>query len=310
MLRYDLVAWVFRKWLALVWLVAFSSFGVQNAALIGSQGVLPVTLYLSRMREAFRSGGVLAAPSFLWLNSSDAIIQIVWIVGAMCSILAFFGVFWRGALMLAFLLYLSLLNNSQEFLSYQWDILLVETGFLAVFLGYSRTIVWLFRWLLFRLMFLSGAVKLLSGDPSWRSGTALLVHFQTQPIPSPVAWYAHQLPAWFLIGSCFLTLAIELVMPFFGLGPRRMRVFALPWLIGLQVLIMITGNYAFFNWLAMGLCLFLLDDAMLARWVPGGWRERASRATDTFCRLVRGQRLHYPRHWLLQCSACCSRYRR
>jgi predicted DCC family thiol-disulfide oxidoreductase YuxK len=276
-LRYDLVAWLFRKWLALVWLTAFLSFGVQSGALIGSEGVLPATQYLARVHDFLGARSLYAAPSLFWLNSSDAAIRAAWIAGAVSAVLAFFGLFWRAALFAAFLLYLSLLNTSQEFLSYQWDILLLETGFLAVFLGYSGAIVWLFRWLLFRLMFLSGAVKLLSGDPTWRSGAALLVHFQTQPIPTPLAWYAHQLPAWLLISSCFLVLAIELAISFFALGPRRMRQFALPWIVALQLLIVITGNYAFFNWLAIGLCLFLLDDAALERWIPARWRDRASR---------------------------------
>ena len=165
----------------------------------------------------------LAAPTVFWLNSSDSAIQGACIAGMICALLAFFGVFWRGALFGAFVLYLSLMNVSQEFLSYQWDILLLETGFLAIFLGYSRAIVWLFRWLLFRLMFLSGAVKLLSGDETWRNLTALMVHYQTQPIPTPLAWYAHQAPAWFQKLSCAVVFFVELAIPFLVLGPRRFR---------------------------------------------------------------------------------------
>ena len=95
------------------------------------------------------------------------------------------------------ILYLSLVTAGQVFMGYQWDALLLEAGFLAIFLGSSPLILWLFRWLLFRLMFLSGAVKLLSGDVSWRSFTALPVHYQTQPLPTPLAWYFYQLPGWF-----------------------------------------------------------------------------------------------------------------
>ena len=191
---------------------------------------------------------------------------------------ALFDIFWRAALFLAFLLYLSLMHASQEFLSFQWDILLLETGFLAVFLGYSRTIVWLFRFLLFRLMFLSGAVKLLSGDPTWRSLDALLVHYQTQPIPTPLAWYAHQLPDWVQRASCFGVFFIELAMALLVLGPRRLRKFALPWLVGLQVLILLTGNYAFFNLLALALCLFLMDNSVLSHIMPASWMRAATRA--------------------------------
>ncbi|HYP08251.1 MAG TPA: lipase maturation factor family protein, partial [Bryobacteraceae bacterium] len=166
------------------------------------------------------------------------------------------------------LLYLSIVNVGQDFYSFQWDMLLLETGLLAVLLGYSSVIVWMFRWLLFRLMFLSGAVKLLSGDATWSSLGALSVHYQTQPIPTPLAWYAHQLPASLQRASTGIVLFIELIIPFLVLGPRRLRIFAALWLIGLQVLIMLTGNYAFFNWLTLALCLFLFDDMSLRRFFP------------------------------------------
>jgi hypothetical protein len=138
--------------------------------------------------------------------------------------------------------------------------LLLEAGFLAIFLGYSRAIVWLFRWLLFRLMFLSGAVKLLSGDRTWRELTALDFHYQTQPLPTPIAWYMQQLPGWFQRLSVGMVFAIELVVPFLIFAPRRLRLFAAACLVLLQILILLTGNYAFFNLLALALCLFLLED--------------------------------------------------
>ena len=122
------------------------------------------------------------------------------------------GLFWRGALLVTFVCYFRSLNASQEFL-YTSGTSCCSTGFLALFLGHSRVVVWLFRWLLFRLMFLSGAVKLLSGDPTWHSLTALTVHFQTQPIPTPVAWYVHQLPHMVLKSSCLL-LVVELLVAF------------------------------------------------------------------------------------------------
>jgi lipase maturation factor 1 len=265
---YRLVEWVFGGVLSLIFVIAFLSFGTQAPGLIGSQGVLPVSAYLQRAHEYLGSKAYFALPTLLWLNSSDAAIRAVWLAGALCSLVALFGVFRRAALFAAWILYLSLLSGSQEFLSFQWDILLLETGLLAVFIGYSRVIVWMFRWLLFRLMFLSGAVKLLSGDPTWSTLHAMSVHFQTQPIPTPLAWYAHQLPEWAQRASTGMVLLIELLLPLCVLGPRRVRLFAAPWLIGLQVLILLTGNYAFFNWLTLALCLFLFNDASLARFVP------------------------------------------
>ena len=281
-LRFRIIQSIFVTLLGAVYFAAFVSLGIQAPGLIGSHGVEPVALYFQRIRTLLGDSGWHAAPSLFWLGTSDAFIQGVWLCGAVCSLLAILGVFSRGALLVAFVCYLSLLNGSQEFLSFQWDILLLEAGFLSLFLGYSRIVVWLFRWLLFRLMFLSGAVKLLSGDPEWHNLTALNVHFQTQPIPTPVAWYVHQLPASVLRASCFLVLFIELLIPWLALGPRRIRLYAAPWLIGLQIMIMVTGNYAFFNWLALALCIFLFDDAQLERIVPVRCRERANRARRVF----------------------------
>ncbi len=267
-LRYRAVEWIFLRLLAAIYLIAFASFGMQSAGLIGSQGILPASQYLERVFEAVGSAGFRFAPTLLWLNSSDAAIQCVWIAGVVCALLMMAGVFKRAVLVGAFLLYLSLVSASQEFLSYQWDFLLLETGFLAIFLGYSRSVIWLFRWLLFRLMFFSGAVKLLSGDTTWRDLTALTFHYQTQPLPTPLAWYAQQLPLWFQKLSCAGVFVVELVIPLLILAPRRVRLFALPWFVSLQLLIMLTGNYAFFNLLALSLCVFLLDDAMLRRILP------------------------------------------
>jgi predicted DCC family thiol-disulfide oxidoreductase YuxK len=267
-LEYDRLTWVFQRVLALIWLVAFVSFGVQAMGLVGSRGVLPLQQFFARAEEALGAGAWLAVPSVLWWNSSDVAIQAVWIAGAISALLAFFSRFTRVALFVSWALYLSLVSASQDFLSFQWDILLLETGFLSVFAGYSRLIVWLYRWLLFRLMLLSGAVKLLSGDPTWSGLKAMSVHFQTQPIPTPLAWYAHQLPQWFHQFSTGAVFFMELVIPLLILGPRRARRFAAPWLVGLQVLILLTGNYAFFNWLTLALCLFLFDDELVRRGTP------------------------------------------
>jgi hypothetical protein len=123
--------------------------------------------------------------------------------------------------------------------------------------------------LLFKLMFLSGCVKLLSGDPTWRQLTALTFHYQTQPLPTWIGWYAHQAPIWFQKLSCALTLAIEIVAPFLIFTPRRLRFAGGVLLVGLQLLILLTGNYTFFNGLTLALCLLLLDDFAVARIIPG-----------------------------------------
>src|SRR4029079_18842775 len=150
-------------------------------------------------------------------------------------------------LILLFILYLSFSAAGQDFLSFQWDSLLLEAGFLAIFLGRTRIIPWMFRWLAFRLMFLSGAVKLISQDKTWRNLSALSFHYHTQPLPTVLAWYADKLPPWFQHASTAMALVTELAIPFLIFMPRRIRMFGAWSLIALQVLIFLTGNYTFFN---------------------------------------------------------------
>jgi hypothetical protein len=173
--------------------------------------------------------------------------------------------------------YLSLFTVCRLFLCYQWDILLLEAGFLALFLAPaelaprfppatapSSLSVWLLWWLLFRLMFWSGVVKLRSGDAAWRSLMALKYHYETQPLPTRVAWHAQQLPVSFHRFSVVIVLAIELIGPFLIPAPPPWRHAVGGLFVFLMVLIQLTGNYAFFNLLGIALSLLLFDDAALA----------------------------------------------
>jgi hypothetical protein len=154
-------------------------------------------------------------------------------------------------------------------MGFQWDLLLLEAGFLALLLSMAtKPGIWLLRWLLFRFMFLSGAVKLLSGDPTWANLSALSYYFQTEPLPTPLAWYVHHLPHAVLTAATVATLFIELILPFLIFFPRRLRFVAAFGIVLLQVVILLTGNYAFFNLLTMALCLVLFDDAALRRALP------------------------------------------
>ena len=195
---YVRVQWLFWKVLGAIYCAAFLSLAIQITGLVGSKGILPAGAYLSRISEAVGSSRYWNFPTVFWLTgSSDLALVLACAAGAMFSILLIAGFLQRISSIVCYLLYLSLTTVGQDFLSFQWDILLLETGFLAIFLGFSPLIVWLFRWLLFRLMLLSGAVKLLSGDAAWRSLAALNFHYYTQPLPTPLAWYMQQLPGWF-----------------------------------------------------------------------------------------------------------------
>jgi len=266
--RFALTQWIFVRMLAVIYAIAFGSLIGQVKGLLGARGILPLVDYLKAVAEGAGALRFVSVPTVFWLNASDpALVGVCW-AGLAIAAMVLVGFFERLGLAILFVLYLSLSSAGQEFLSFQWDALLIETGFLAIFLGQSRVVVWLFRWLLFRLMFLSGAVKLLSHDPAWRNLTAMTYHYWTQPLPNPVAWYAAQSPIWFQKMSTGMVLGIELVIPFLIFAPRRIRIFAAGCLLGVQVLIFLTGNYTFFNLLAMALCVFLFDDRDFSRADP------------------------------------------
>jgi predicted DCC family thiol-disulfide oxidoreductase YuxK len=273
---YHVTSWLFLRLLGAIYLVAFASFGVQADGLIGSRGILPVTDFLRGVHDYLGASAYWNVPTLLWLNSGDVYLRVIWIAGVCLSLLLLCGVNVRGVRLGLFVLYLSLDTAGQVFMTYQWDALLLEAGFLAVFLGPEVVIARLFRWLLCRLMFLSGAVKLLSGDPTWRNFTALPVHYQTQPLPTPLAWYFYQFPQWFQRVSVGFLFFVELGVPLLVLAPRRIRFFAAFAIVLLQVLILLSGNYAFFNFLTIALCLFAFDDTALGKVLPKRILERLS----------------------------------
>lgn len=277
--QYFIARRVFLFALGLIYAVAFFSYGVQVQGLNGSRGILPAASFLAavgpRLEHPF-----LSLPSLFWINSSDLFLSGVCYTGVVLGLLlaAGWGSFFVSAAL--WFLYLSLFSVGQIFLGYQWDILLLEAGFLAIFLtplggspgkaGQTRPstfVLWMFRWLLFRLMLQSGMVKLLSGDPSWRDGSAMSYHYWSQPLPNPLSYWASLLPAWFQRESTFLMFVIELGLPFFIFFPSPIRRLAAFGLIGFQLLLMATGNYGFFNLLTIALCLLLIADHYWPAWL-------------------------------------------
>jgi len=267
--RHDLVSFLFLRLLGLIYLSAFVSFGVQAQGLIGSHGILPLHDLVNSLGSRLGAERYFVMPMVFWWNASDAAIQTVCWSGAGLSLLLTFNVLTRTSLCLLYVLYLSLLYGGQVFMSFQWDTFLLEAGFLALLLSFARAQgIWLLRWLLFRFMFMSGMVKLLSADPNWWNLSALSYHFLTQPLPTPLAWGAAQLPQAALkcaTGSLFF---IELILPFLIFCPRRLRFLAAFGILLLQTCILLTGNYNWFNLQTMLLCLFLFDDAALQKILP------------------------------------------
>jgi predicted DCC family thiol-disulfide oxidoreductase YuxK len=264
--RFELISWLFLRAIGLIYLTAFVSFGVQALGLIGSHGILPLPEFADAVRSQLGSASYSRVPMVFWLDQSDFAIQVACWAGAALSLLLILDVIPRLSLLFLYALYLSLFYAGQEFMGFQWDLLLLETGFLALLLSMAtKPGIWLLRWMLFRFMFLSGAVKLLSGDPTWANLSALSYYFQTEPLPTPLAWYVHHLPHAVLTVATAATLFIELILPFLIFFQRRLRFVAAFGILFLQVVILLTGNYAFFNLLTMALCLVLFDDAALRR---------------------------------------------
>ncbi len=277
-----LSVWVFLRLLGFIYLCAFLSLAVQIRGLIGSGGILPANEFFAK-RKRFGLGSFHRDPTIFWINSSDGFLVVTSWIGVALSVLLLIGFAPMPILTLLWILYLSLFTVGRIFLGYQWDVLLLEAGFLAIFLaplelgphfpprtGSSPIILWLLWWLLFRLMFSSGMVKLNSGDRAWRNLTALCVHYVTQPLPTPIAWQAHQLPVRFHKFATMVMFGIELGAPILIVGPQWAKSLAAALFIFLMILIELTGNYAFFNLLAVALSVLLLDDKTLAtifRWL-------------------------------------------
>jgi predicted DCC family thiol-disulfide oxidoreductase YuxK len=294
---YGLSSWLFLRLLGLAYLAAFWSLGSQVIGLVGHNGILPADAYMSAARQWADANHLDALnrgfwmPTLFWWGTSDTVLKGACIAGAALASMLIAGIAPAAVLPLLWFLYLSLSAVCRDFLEFQWDMLLLETGLLAIVIAPltwwaradraadpPRLARWLLWWLLFRLTLGSGIVKLASGDPTWRGLTALIFHYETQPLPTPVAWYAHQLPVWFQKASTAVVLAIELLTPWLIPTPRRLRTAACLTMISLQVLIALTGNYAFFNLLTIALCILLLDDETLrrgARAWPWTWPQRS-----------------------------------
>jgi len=293
---------LFLRLLGLVFLVAFVSFWGQAEGLVGDHGIWPLKSYFDAIKSApnltTHLDRFFAAPSLLWFSPNSSGLSTILGAGVICSLLLMAGLLPAWALLGCVLTYQSLRAGVPIFLNFQWDILLVETGFVALLIapwGWwqrpwsarepPRAGRWALWWLLFKLMVMSGLVKLLwngagpgpehpdifrrlmatitgvpVGNNTWLDGTALQFHYFTQPIPASTSWWFHHLPAWFHRTSLWVCMYIEMSVPFAFFAPRRLRHGAALLQIFLQVALLASGNYGFFNLLSIVLCIPLFDD--------------------------------------------------
>ena len=279
--------WLFLRALALIYFSAFLSLVFQINGLIGPQGVMPAQRYLRAVAQAMGPLRYWFAPTLFWASSSTTTLLAVTWIGLIASIVALVNLWPRLSFFICFVCFLSFVTATDVFSMYQSDGMLLEAGFLALFLaprgflpGWGsdqpppRMSLFLLQWEWFRIYFESGMVKLLSGDVEWRNFTAMDEYYQNGPLPTWIGWYVEHLPHWFHAATVGATLAMELVLVFLMFFPRRVRLICFfivtPWELG----VILTANYTFLNYLVLSLGFLLLDDRFLLHFVPARWRPR------------------------------------
>jgi hypothetical protein len=276
---YELTRFLVLRLLAFVYLAAFVSLLRQLEPLLGSRGLLPVGQFLAWERAHWGVGAFWREPTLFWLSSSDGVMHAAALAGVVLSAAALLGATHAFVQAALWALYLSFVHVGQIFYGYGWETQLLETGFLAIFLcplgsirpfpatAAPKAVVWLFRWLIFRIMLGAALIKL-RNDPCWRDLTCLDYFFETQPNPNPIAWWMHHAPHWVHAFGVLFNHFVELVVPWFVFGFRRYRLASGVLLVALQVSLIATGNLSFLNWLTIVPALACFDDAALLRLLP------------------------------------------
>src|SRR5271170_3190120 len=281
-----LARWIFLRALGAVYFSAFFSLVFQIRGLIGPQGILPAGEYLKSIAEQVGHARYWYVPTVLWFSIGSHMLLGLCSVGMAAAILLIFNIWPRPMLAVCFVCFLSFVSAAGDFSGYQSDGMLLEAGFLSLFLapggfrpGFGekqlpvRAALYLLLWEWFRIYFESGVGKVAGGDPEWRNFTALDEYYQNGPLPTWIGWYAQHLPHWFHAATTFFTLALELVLIWAAFLPRPFRIalffIVTPWQIG----IILTANCTFLNYLVLILAFLLLDDRFLMRFFPAKWTQ-------------------------------------
>jgi Lipase maturation factor len=279
--------WIFLRALGAIFFSAFYSLAFQIEGLIGPRGILPAREYLDYLLKNANWERYWFAPTLLWLGSgSEALHALVW-SGLAASLLLVFNFWPRGTIAICTVAFLSFIAAARDFADYQSDGMLLAAGFISLFFappGFrpglgesnppSRASLFLLQWEWFRIYFESGIAKLASHDPEWRHLTAMDQYYQNGPLPTWIGWYVQQWPHWFQASTTLATLIVELGLCWLFILPRRFRIAAFLILTPFQIGIILTGNYAFLNYLVLSLGFLLLDDRAF-QWVGmERWRQR------------------------------------
>ncbi len=278
--------WIFLRALGLIYYSAFFSLVFQIRGLIGPHGILPANEYLQALFERFGHASYWYAPTLLWFSSGSRALMVICWVGMIASLLLVLNFWPRGMLAICFACFLSFASAAQDFSAYQSDGMLLEAGFIAMFLapgGFrpgwgedsrpSRASVFLLVWECFQIYFESGVAKIMGGDPQWRNFTALDEYYQNGPLPTWIGWYMQHSPHWFHAATSFFTLALELVLVWTMFLPRRIRIVCFFIVTVWQIGIILSANYTFLNYLVLALGILLLDDRFVLRYLPSFWKK-------------------------------------
>lgn len=278
-----LMRFVFMRSIGLIYFVAFLSLFNQFRGLLGSKGLLPATQFIQRMlmeHGLFKS--FIKLPSIFFVNSSDTFMLSMGFLGLALSLGVVLGLSNGASMLVLWILYMSFTNVGQIFYGYGWEMMLLEVGFLSIFLypflnlsffpaNYPppKIIIFLLLWVLFRNMLGSGLIKL-RGDSSWKDLTALFYHFETQPIPNPLSPFFHFMPKWMLKGGVLFNHFVEIVVPFMFFGSRIFRVWGGGFTVVFQIILILSGNLSFLNYLTLVMCIPCFDDKIWAKVLPDG----------------------------------------
>ena len=278
---YNLTRFVILRVLAFVYLFAFLSLAFQVVPLLGEHGLLPAKDYINYVGSHFESktAAFFRLPSIFWFNISDGFLVVLAWGGAVLSLIVLFGFANIPIMALLCSIYMSFVHIGQVFYGYGWEIQLLETGFLAIFLcplwdarpfPKNKTpvpVIWLFKWLAFRIYLGSGLIKI-RGDECWRNLTCLYYHYETQPIPNPLSPYFHFTPRIILKFGVLWNHFIELIVPFFVFFLGIIGYVAGTLLITFQIILIIGGNYSFLNWITIVPCIACFDDNFFRKILP------------------------------------------
>jgi lipase maturation factor len=289
--RYHLARFLILRLLGLVYLTGFAILILQGLPLLGSHGLLPIGDFTTRVAERLGSteAGFTRLPSLFWLGHSDGLILAVGWCGALLALLVLFGVTNAGVMALLWALYMSVVHVGQDWYGYGWEIQLLETGFLAIFLcplgslgpfpsrRPAPLVIGLLRWLIFRIMLGAGLIKM-RGDSCWRDLTCLQFHYETQPNPNPLSRLLHLAPHGVATAGVLFNHLNELIAPWLLLLGRHATRVAGCLFVAFQVVLIASGNLSFLNWLTIVPALACFDDAFFARLLPRVLVQRAERA--------------------------------